>query len=172
MEMKLNLGCGTDYRKGYINVDVSRNIKVDALADLNLGLPFKDDVFEEVLLIDVLEHLNNPDKLIDEIYRVCKSKAKVIIRAPHFTSQSAYADMQHKRGFSIRVFDDYTGETRWSFQFKSRYNIRKRMIIFPKGKMFWNHIVEKLVNSKVFMQNLYENTFMRCLFPADSVILS
>ena len=52
---KLNLGCGTDYRKGYINVDVSRNIKVDVLADLNLGLPFKDNVFEEVLLFRALK---------------------------------------------------------------------------------------------------------------------
>lgn len=122
-----------------------------------------------MICIDVLEHLNEPDKVIDEIYRVCRSNAIVIIRVPHFSSQSAYADMQHKRGFSVRVFDDYTGHTRWSFQFKSRFKIRERRILFPKGKLFWNRIVERLVNSSNFMQNLYENTALRCLFPAESI---
>ena len=134
--VKLNLGCGLDYREGYINIDIVRNVKVDILADLNLNLPFRDCVAEEVLCVDVLEHINDPCYLLEEIYRVCRAKAKVIVHGPHFTSATTYADMQHKRAFSIRVFDDFTGQTRWSFQFKPRFKIIKRKIIFPKGNSF------------------------------------
>ena len=121
--VKLNLGCGKDYREGYINVDIVSNVKPDILTDLNFNLPLRDCIAEEVLLIDVLEHINDPCHLIEEIYRCCRTKAKVIVRVPHFTSATTYADMQHKRGFSVRVFDDYTGWTRWSFQFKPRFKI-------------------------------------------------
>jgi len=167
--VKLNLGCGKDYREGYINVDIVKSVKPDILADLNFDLPFRDCIAEEVLLIDVLEHVNDPCHLIEEVWRVCIPKAKVIIRAPHFTSASTYADMQHKRGFSVRVFDDYTGCTRWSFQFKPRFKIVEKRIMFSKGKLVYNRLVEWLVNLRPFMQNLYENTLLRCVFPADSV---
>ena len=164
-QVKVNLGCGTDYRYGYINVDKVKGIKVDVLVDLNWNLPFRDNVFDEVLLIDVIEHLNDPEKVIEEVYRCCKNGAIVYIRSCHFTSASTYADMQHKRGFSIRVFEDYTGKTRWSFQFKPRFKIIKRKIIFP----FWNKIIERLVNRSPFTQYVYESTFIRSLFPADGV---
>jgi len=167
--VKLNLGCGRNYREGYINVDIVRNVKVDVLADLNFNLPFRDCVAEETLLISVLEHVNDPCHLIEEVYRVCCAGGKVFVHVPHFTSATTYADMQHKKGFSIRVFDDYTGHTRWSFQFKPRFKIIEKKIIFPKGKLIWNRAVERLVNLSTFTQNVYENTFIRCLFPADSV---
>jgi len=101
---KLNLSCGKDYREGYINVDIVKSVKPDILTDLNFDVPFRDCIAEEVLLMDILEHVNDPCRLIEEIWRVCIPKAKVIIRAPHFTSASTYADMQHKRGlFPTRV---------------------------------------------------------------------
>jgi predicted SAM-dependent methyltransferase len=31
--MKLNLGCGKDYRKGFVNVDIDRQVKADFYAD-------------------------------------------------------------------------------------------------------------------------------------------
>ena len=64
------------------------------MADLNLGLIY---YFEEVLLIDVLEHLNNPDKLTDKVYRVCKNKAKAIIKSLSLHIAINLAKIQHKR---------------------------------------------------------------------------
>jgi hypothetical protein len=70
---KLNLGCGTNIKKSYINVDYFEHKGVDKIYDLNkYPLPFQDNQFKEILLLDILEHLGNPDKYIRELWRISK----------------------------------------------------------------------------------------------------
>ena len=38
------------------------------------ALPIKDDAFETVCCHDVMEHVSQPDKLIDEMVRVCRRR--------------------------------------------------------------------------------------------------
>ncbi len=53
---KLNLGCGFDYRQGWLNVDFQPVHKPDIVADVT-SLPMLGDAsFEEILAQDVLEH--------------------------------------------------------------------------------------------------------------------
>jgi len=53
---KLNLGCGEDYKEGYINLDILDNEFVDVIHDLNkFPYPFKDDEFGEIYIHHVLE---------------------------------------------------------------------------------------------------------------------
>ena len=85
--MKLNLGCGGDIRKGWINLDFTEGEGVDIVHDLNiLPLPFEDEKFEYVLCQDILEHVDFIP-LIDDIYRILKIKGNLRIRVPHFISK-------------------------------------------------------------------------------------
>jgi len=53
---KANVGCGFDYREGYLNVDLHERHKPDLVADVT-HLPMLPDAhFEEILAQDVLEH--------------------------------------------------------------------------------------------------------------------
>jgi len=53
---KLNLGCGFDYREGWLNVDLQSMHDPDLIADVT-ALPMLDGgAFEEILAQDVLEH--------------------------------------------------------------------------------------------------------------------
>jgi len=105
MEYFLNLGSGLDYRRGYVNVDFNRSVKADKYLDLNeLPYPFESNSFSEILMIRILEHLNNPDLVMKEIYRIAKPKAIIKIRVPHFSSIHTWADIEHKRGYSILTF--------------------------------------------------------------------
>ncbi len=45
-------------------------------------LPYKDGVFDVILLFDIIEHVENPYKLLDEIMRVSKQGSTVHIYVP------------------------------------------------------------------------------------------
>lgn len=48
--MKLNLGCGSDYRQGYINVDRISGV-ADVIHDLNeFPYPWPDNAADEILI--------------------------------------------------------------------------------------------------------------------------
>lgn len=85
---KLNLGCGTDKRVGYINIDANAKVKPDLVHDLTKRLPFQNSSVDEIIIQDVLEHLTKEDgeKLILECSRVLTNKGKIKIRIPDLSS--------------------------------------------------------------------------------------
>ncbi len=54
---KLNLGCGNDYREGYVNVDMNASHRVDLESDVTWLKTIADRSCVEVLAQDVLEHI-------------------------------------------------------------------------------------------------------------------
>ncbi|RYD16965.1 MAG: methyltransferase domain-containing protein [Lysobacteraceae bacterium] len=53
---KMNVGCGYDYRQGYLNVDLHAVHKPDLVADVTHLPMLPDGAFEEIVAQDVLEH--------------------------------------------------------------------------------------------------------------------
>lgn len=83
----INIGCGLDKRKGWINLDFDKNVNPDILFDLNrinMGkkLPFKDNSFDYVYCADVLEHFPEPLPILRELYRICNIGGIIEIRFP------------------------------------------------------------------------------------------
>jgi predicted SAM-dependent methyltransferase len=101
--MKLNLGCGKDYIKGYVNVDYKDNpCKKDVEHDLNKApYPFKDNSIDEVRMIQVLEHLDN-EIVFRELYRICKSGALIHIEVPF--SINGFNHIQHRKYYDWNTF--------------------------------------------------------------------
>jgi SAM-dependent methyltransferase len=84
----LNLGSGVgqfDEAIGphlrMINLDVSIRRHVDVLADAH-QLPFADESLDAVYSNAVLEHVQRPWKVADEIYRVLRPGGKILINLP------------------------------------------------------------------------------------------
>ena len=104
--MKLNMGCGTDIRDGYVNLDIVKKEGVDVVHNLNkYPYPFDDNTFDEVIVDNVLEHLDNTIKAIEEIYRLCKNNAKVYIAVPNYNAYHFFSNPQHKLFFNYETFD-------------------------------------------------------------------
>lgn len=87
--VKIDLGCGATKKKGFFGIDNydktvydGKKIVSDMNHDLNLGIPFVDNVVSEVWCSHSLEHFNNPYFILSEIYRVCKPDSLVTIIVP------------------------------------------------------------------------------------------
>lgn len=102
----LDLGCGTSKHPNSIGADISLNSQADIICDLNYVMyPFKDECFDMVVAKQVFEHVNDVERVLKEVYRICKNKSKVIIEVPHFSCYHSYGDPTHRRGFSFFSFD-------------------------------------------------------------------
>lgn len=88
--MRYNLGCGRDYRQGWVNADRDPETRPDLVMDLEaFPWPIQDAAANEVLLSYVLEHLDGGSEtflsVMKELYRICQPGARVVIRTldPH-----------------------------------------------------------------------------------------
>jgi len=103
MTQRLHLGCGRDYREGWINIDSDPNVRADFHSDLEWDLPFDDNYIDEVYARHIIEHVRDDVKLFNEIYRICKNGAKILIDVPDASSEGAH-DWGHKSFWNIRKF--------------------------------------------------------------------
>ncbi|MGY3232019.1 SAM-dependent methyltransferase [Luteibacter sp. HA06] len=103
----LNLGSGNDYLDGAVNVDFY-SVKADIRHDLeSMPYPFADDTFDAIRCMNVLEHLHEPIRVMQELHRIGRHGARVIIRVPHFRSAALYEDITHQRGYAWRTLDHF-----------------------------------------------------------------
>lgn len=121
MSIRLNLGCGNDVREGYLNID--KYVKADKQIELNrIPYPFRNDSVDEILALNLLEHLTNPYDVLIEWHRICKPGSFIILTVPHFSSGNAWSDIQHTRPYSVSAFfnkdmQSYFNVVDWSVDF-------------------------------------------------------
>ena len=156
--MKLNLGCGKDYRAGWVNIDANPLVKFDKCVTLGrYPIPCGDNSVDEVFMSHSLEHIKDFWGFIDDLYRVCKNGATLHIITPHATAWGAYTP-QHYTQWSISAFgsmyadgDSATGESYAKFKCKAD-NIRLNWLSHygrtGVGKLRWIGLLfELLANS-------------------------
>ena len=162
--VRVNLGSGDLPLEGYINVDVNPNLpEIDIVHNLNqYPWPFDDDSVDEVVMMHCLEHLDEHNNAVKEIYRILKKDARVIFTVPHFTWQFAYADPTHKHFFAYWTFFYYA---RMGNYFDFKFSSCKVKIVFGKTLSFWNWVLEPLFN---LIPNVYEQSMLR-MFPAIEI---
>jgi len=128
--MKLNLGCYTRPKEGYVNVDILPWAGVDRIVDLNsLPWPFQDGECEEVIAEDVIEHLGKLTKIeiVRELARITKIGGKVHIRVPCSTHIGALQALQHAHSFYLDSFDsDFS---------QMCFKCEQRKVVFWWGKI-------------------------------------
>ncbi|MFH1077817.1 MAG: methyltransferase domain-containing protein [Patescibacteria group bacterium] len=78
----LNLGAGTqDKLAGTMNVDMFAFPGVDIIADIR-HLPFKDGSVDETMCVTVLEHIDEPNAVLQEMSRVTKPGGTCFVTVP------------------------------------------------------------------------------------------
>lgn len=102
---KLNFGCGRDIKEGWDNVDIQKSPKITKSFDFDkFPYPLKENMYDYVFLSNILEHLDKPDKVMNELWRIAKPKGIIKIITPHYTNKGVYVDLQHKHFFNEICF--------------------------------------------------------------------
>jgi SAM-dependent methyltransferase len=73
------------YADQYIAVDWAgsyHDTKADIAADLNLPLPIESEVADTVVSLSVMEHLCEPQTMLNEAYRILKPGGGIILQVP------------------------------------------------------------------------------------------
>ena len=88
VDIKLNIGCGCDYRSGYVNIDASSTLpRVDMVLDVamvSLLTRFKTGTITHILANDFIEHHFHWEavKLLKDFYALLKPDGHIEIRLP------------------------------------------------------------------------------------------
>ena len=134
---KLHLGSGTDILPGWVNHDLAALHGIDVVHDLEaFPWPFKDSTFDEIRMINVLEHLSNAIKSVEGLHRIAEPGARVCIRVPYWNSRDMGTDPTHKTFFSEYSFD-YFDPSKFHCQSRPYYSTARFRIA---KKYFYTNI--------------------------------
>jgi len=123
--IKINIGCGRDYREGWLNTDISKEVKADVYLDIRKDkLPFKNGEVEEIYISGVLEQILKNEDLIfamNECHRVLKSGGIINIVVPNGGFKISVRDPMDCRKFIPETFQYFHYESRYYKLYGSVY---------------------------------------------------
>ncbi len=95
--LRIDLGCGTNKKEGFLGCDQRQFPGVDVVMNLTKRWPWKDNTVDEAHMSHALEHFTGPQRvqIFNELYRVMKRGAIATIVTPYWCSNRAYGDFTH-----------------------------------------------------------------------------
>lgn len=123
----LDVGCGTKKKEGAIGIDFNTQTDADVIHNLEVfPYPFTDNEFDKIYCDNVIEHLNDVIKTMEELWRISKPGGDIEIVVPYFRSKYAAIDPTHKHYFTIDSFS-YFNPNHHFFQ-RYKYSDKKMKV--------------------------------------------
>lgn len=87
-------------------------------------LPFKNETFDVICAFDVIEHIENDSKAIQEIYRTLKQNGYIYLTVPAFMSLWSHHDKvnHHYRRYTINTLTSVVLSQKFSMVYKTYFN--------------------------------------------------
>ena len=163
----LDVGCGINKYPGAIGVDRNLASRADIICDLDrFPYPFKDNSFDELRAVHVIEHVSDVVRSMEEFHRLVRAGGRIHIVTPHYTDFSSFCDPTHRwhlNTFSFRYFGEdhggfgyYTGarmreiSTRVKLLALWRYTGFEFLVNGSRRfRRFWEHYLCFVVRGKV-----------------------
>ena len=172
----LELGCGSNKRHAEaIGIDALDYSCVDIVGDIYEVLAqFPSNSVDEVYSYHFIEHIENINKLVEELSRVVKLGGTIDFVVPHFSNPYFYSDPTHRNFFGLYTFCYFSAASQLkrkvpTHQKKLKFKLNKVDLGFKSSRPFLvRHAIKKSIgiifNSSTYMKELYEEFFCY-LFP-------
>ncbi len=157
---KLNLGSGRKVKEGWTNVDLTDKHGAEVIHNLeNFPYPFKDNEFDYILMDNILEHLEDTIKVMEELSRISKPNAIIRIIVPHCSGYMAFGSVTHKRFFSSGTFDTFEKDN-WEKYSKVDFEIIENRLIWLDSRTWFlirplKILINKIINIKPFISERF-----------------
>lgn len=132
--MKINIGCGRDYREGWLNIDISKDCKADAYMDiakdLLSGTWFGEKIeggAEHVYISGVLEQIGPNKELVhalNQCWEALKPGGTIEIVVPNAKYAIAHRDPMDIRKFTPETFRYFIHDTQEYRDYGSVYGFK------------------------------------------------
>jgi O-antigen biosynthesis protein len=128
--LKIDLCGGFSKPQGYISIDLENG---DIIADLNKGIPLKDNSCGIVRAYDALEHLQDKQFIISEIHRVLAPGGILLSRTPSTDGRGAFQDPTHVSFWNENSFWYWTRPEQMQFIRNERFRFFESSLktLFP-----------------------------------------
>ena len=147
---------------GYVNCDVVTRIKADKHFDLDVvPYPFEPGCADEILLDNVLEHLDNIPQVMGELHRILRVGGVLRIYVPYGKSDVALQDPTHRHYFTEKSLDYFTGGDACDFYSPARFRAGRAELYCVRtnfGHTLRNCLPFKQV-LRYFLYNIYDGIY-------------
>ena len=129
--MKLNLGCCDALLPGYVNVDIVPGPGV-VVADLREPWPWDTGSIGEVRAWDVIEHLPDRIRTMNELWRVLRPGGTAEIAVPTTDGTGAFQDPTHVSFWNRRSFLYFEAGNPYRERFAAHYGIEAKFRVLAE----------------------------------------
>jgi len=110
-DLTLDLGCGdghyVKYIPNYVGLDIAvgylKRFKKKRVWGVAQHLPFADEVFDRILMSEMLEHTYEREDILNECYRILKEKGFLIVSTPYGRDDVEHFKLQRE----WKVLEEY-----------------------------------------------------------------
>ena len=144
-------------------------VKIARIKIFQGSVTYKDErlkSFDAAVLVEVIEHLDEVVKVVEEIYRIAKNGAKVFITTSHFTSVDSFTDPTHKHFFTSSTFDYFIpGAPLYKYGYSKARFKKCQLWVGPESNNVLLQLILKIINRYVL---IYEKRFA-FIFPVGCI---
>ena len=142
--LKLNIGSGGKRLPGWISIDKYPTEQGDQFGDLDASIPMPDACAQEIMLDNVIEHVDSVTHAMKELRRLLRSGGVVHIYTPHYTSHSSWRDPTHRHHLSYFSFDMFCRERNAHYLGGKLFEIAEKRLSFGGGLSLIGRLIFRL----------------------------
>lgn len=192
----LDIGCGekpykdifSSQIKFYAGMDLPQTLHskhaVDVFANAHL-LPFKENIFDTVLCLEVLEHVEKPLEVLKGIYEVLREGGVLVLSVPQnywlhkdpvdfyrFTREGLIEVVKKQTGFTINYINSIGGTREFFVDFICKYILIK-LNTGILGRIIPVTLKKLIVTlPQILYLKLFKNTDVNNLFSIGNIVVA